>query len=199
MSAIWTLRRKHIPDAQRAFFVALLLAFVVENASAVLVLFNKDNNWLYNLYIPLEFYLLAYMAHRSSARRWSTALTLVAVLGFTVLFIEEQYSPGPFHLLNAHSTLLAWAVLTVLYATLLVQLAENCTSALWKEQRFWVYLSVLLFVGPAIPYVGLLNMMHARDPELAGRLFLIVDILFFLRYGTALIGGLTLRTQHPRT
>lgn len=199
VSAVWILRRRHIPDAQRAFFLVLLLAFVVENTSAILVLFDLRNNWLYNLYIPLEFYLLAYTAHRSLVRRWSTALALIVGLVFTLVFAWEMLRPGTFNLLNAHSTMLGWALLTFLYATLLVLLAESCTKVLWKEQRFWVYFSVLLFMGPAIPYVGMLNMVHARDAELARHLFVILDILFFLRYSAALLGGSLLRTQRvPR-
>lgn len=190
MSLIWTLRRQHLPDTQRWYFVALILAFVVENSSAALLITDQNNAWLYNLYVPLEFYLLAIMAERILNKRWSTALAAVGGAGYAALYLYEVTREGAFDLLDSRSTLLAYAIQTVLYAALLIELAERTTTVLWREQRFWVFLSVFLFMGPVIPYVGMMNEVYQRDAMLANSLFLIVDVLFILRYSAALIAGL---------
>lgn len=77
-----------------------------------------------------------------------------------------------------------------------MDLANNSTLKLWHDQRFWVYLSVFLFLAPAIPYIGLLNLLYERDPELALRLYVMLHVLFFVRYGCAPVAGLLLKHRN---
>lgn len=153
---------------------------------------DEKNAWLYNLYVPIEFYILLIMAQHLLKHRLSAVFIALVGLLYAVILIREIGQSDGSTLLYTRSTLLAFGSVTLLYAALLVDLAERTKTVLWKDQRFWVYLSVFLFMGPAIPYVGMMNEVYHRDPDLAFNLFLILDLLFLLRYGAAIVAGLLL-------
>ena len=199
MFVIWTLRSKYIPAQQYAFYMLLLLAFVIENGSALLVQFKYHTTWFYNFYLPLEVILLMVLAHGSVGKRWLRGTFIVALIAYFALWTMELFAAEPTELLNSKSTLFGWSILTLIYGGLLVQLADTSVVPLWKDQRFWTYLSVLIFVGPAIPYIGLINRIYAEDPGMASDLFVIIDVLFFVRYGCALIAGALLTPSRVAT
>ncbi|MBK7384836.1 MAG: hypothetical protein IPI81_16110 [Flavobacteriales bacterium] len=190
MSAVfiqWTLRLRSMPFAQRFFFAQLALAMVVENTSGILFIFDHENSVLYNFYIPLEFALLcAFAAFSFRSRLVHAVLLLVVVCYGVVLFLElRQGTP----IIFTKSLLLAYATLTITFSVLLVRLAGSTEVRLWKDQRFWVYLSIVVFTGAVIPYVGLMNHLYTSDPALAKSLFGIIEVLFFLRYGMVWLAG----------
>lgn len=188
---------RRIPGEQRLFLVGLMLALVVENSAAYIYVYGNGNNaWLYRIYIPMEFVLLALMATLHLRRTWSTTLAIAGGIGFFSVLAWEIFGQHEESILFARSTILSFCLLTALFAGLLIDLVERTTTVLWKDQRFWVYLSVFIFTGPAIPFVGLLNKIYMRDRDLAGELFIIIDVLFFLRYGAALIGGWLLKPRN---
>jgi len=197
VSLVWTLRRRRIPNEQHLFYGLLMLAFVVENTAAYIYVYGNGNNgWLYSIYLPLDFILLATMAALHLRRTWSTTLAIAGGVGFFSVLVWEIFGQHEESIIFALSTTLSFCLLTALFAGLLIDLVERTTTVLWKDQRFWVYLSVFIFTGPAIPFVGLLNKIYKRDPDLAVELFIIIDVLFFLRYGAALIGGWLLKPRH---
>lgn len=196
MSILWALRMRHIPREQHWFLACLMLAFVVENTAAYIYVYGNGNNtWLYSIYIPLEFMLLAPMAALHLRKSWSTTIALAGGIGYFGVLAWETFGPSEEGLIFTRSTILSYCLLTALFVGLLIDLVERTTTMLWMDQRFWVYLSVFVFTGPAIPFVGLLNRIYLRDDELAGELFVIIDVLFFLRYGSALIGGWLLKPK----
>ncbi|MCB0768047.1 MAG: hypothetical protein KDB95_12630 [Flavobacteriales bacterium] len=190
---LWVRRRRWMLPEQRAFFASLILGFAVEITSSLLQHSSRHTTWIYTLYIPLEMMLLLHFAHEALGRvRWRWVIGVAALLYLALLAFEAS---GELIILRSKSTLLGWSILTFLIAYLMVRLAEDSLLPLWKDQRFWVYLSILVFVGPAIPYVGLLNRVYAEDPRLASELFVIIEVLFIVRYGSALLAGFLLRPR----
>ncbi|MBL0045455.1 MAG: hypothetical protein IPP33_14010 [Flavobacteriales bacterium] len=119
------------------FYAQLALAFLLDNAGAVLAARGEENAWLYKIYVTMEFLILS-------------------VTAFTYL---------------------------------LVRLAGYTDVLIWREPTFWIYLSIVVFMGAGIPYLGLMNRIYLTNSDLADRLFDILSVLYFLRYGMVLYAG----------
>jgi hypothetical protein len=197
VSLLWTLRIRRIPSGQVLFYASILLACAVESGATYLSAWSTTTE-IYAWYLILEFLLLLTMTTRSLRRSWTTGLAIAGGLGFLVVSAWEHAYPAPDAIIAARSTLFGFSVLTFLCVVLLMDLVESATVPLWKDQRFWTYFSIFIFMGPAIPFLGLLNHIYAQDPVLAEELFIIIDVLFFLRYGSALVAAWLLTPQQAR-
>lgn len=185
----WTLRRRTVPKNQLFFYFVVVLAFLVENIAALVKQFNGYNDWLYNGYVVIEYIMLLIFAQQSFRTKWATRSCLLALVAYLALVAGELHGGAKGVILYANSLLFAWAVLTILFTVLLVRLANTVDDRSWRDQRFWVYLSIVVFMGGGIPYIGLLNQVYAHDQRMAKDLFMIIDVLFLLRYGMTTVAG----------
>lgn len=189
---LWTSRYAHVPREQGPFYFLLLIALVTEITAFVWPQ-DKSNVVVYQLFIPAELVLLLLFAQGVLRKWWSMLFVIGTSILCGILLYSEIRSATGFQILHTKSLLVGWAAITLLFAKLLLDLANNSTRKLWHDQRFWVYLSIFLFLAPAIPYIGLMDLLFERDPELAGSLYIILHVLFFVRYGCALVAGLLLK------
>jgi len=190
---LWTSRYTHVIWAQRPYYALLVTSFIVEIAAMVLMVQGKPNVELYQFYSLVEILLLLLFAQLVLRKRWSLFFVLGIIAFCALLLYHDIRSATGFHILHAKSLLVGWGAITFLFAKLLLDVAISSTLKLWRDQRFWVYLSIFLFMAPAIPYIGLLDHLYKRDPQLALDLYTILHVLFFVRYGCALVAGLLLK------
>ncbi|MBX2979474.1 MAG: hypothetical protein KF905_09280 [Flavobacteriales bacterium] len=190
---LWTSRYAYVLREQRPYYFLLPIALVTESIAFVLLTQEKPNVVYYQAYLLAEVLLLLMFAHGVLRKRWSLLFVIGTSILCGILLYSEVRSATGFHILHTKSMLVGWAAITLLFAKLLLDLANNSRRKLWHEQRFWVYLSIFLFLAPAIPYIGLMDLLYKRDPELAGSLYIILHVLFFVRYGCALVAGLMLK------
>lgn len=190
---LWTSRYAQLSREQRPYYFLLLIALVTESTAFVLMIQDMPNVVFYQAYVVAELLLLLLFAQRVLRKRWSLLFAIGTSILCGILLYGELRSATGFQILHTKSLLVGWAAITLLFAKLLLDLANNSTRKLWHDQRFWVYLSIFLFLAPAIPYIGLMDVLYQRDPELAGSLYIILHVLFFVRYGCALLAGLLLK------
>jgi hypothetical protein len=190
---LWTSRFKHVAWEQLPYYALLLVSIVVEFAATVALVQGKPNVEVYQVYALLEILLLLLFAQLVIRKRWSLYFVLGTIALCSFLLYRDMQSATGFSIIHAKSLLVGWGAITILFGKLLLDLANNSTRKLWRDQRFWVYLSIFLFLAPAIPYIGLMDHLYKRDPKLAIDLYVILHVLFFVRYGCALVAGLLLK------
>ncbi len=54
-------------------------------------------------------------------------------------------------------------------------------------------------MGGALPYIGMLNRLYRADREASNSLFVIIDVLFFVRYAMAWKAGRMLAQRSVST
>jgi hypothetical protein len=185
----WTRRYKLIPHYLLFFYLQITLAFFVESLAYILILLDLQNAWLYNLYIPLEFVLLLAFAYALADRQWLKWVMAGAMTIYVLMLWGEALQGGGMDILTSRSILWAWASLAMIHTYLLIRLADRSMIKIWRLPLFWVQFGIILFMGGAIPYIGLINRMLEHDAPLASGLFVIIEVLFFLRYTMAILAG----------
>lgn len=194
--AVWILCASGLRGALRLFFMQLVLTAAVETLCAVLLFLGYQNIAIYNAYLPLEFLLLLGVSQLGAPGRWVAWSNILAVLLYAGLLVSDYFGRVGDELLFSHSLLFAWGYLAVLFTYLLVHMARSTVAPIWEDPHFWVYLSVVLFFGASLPFVGLLNKIYRSDEALASDLVVILDILYFTAYGmVGLAGWLRLRAR----
>ncbi|WKZ65790.1 MAG: hypothetical protein QY325_13600 [Flavobacteriales bacterium] len=189
----WVLHLRRAAPALRPIAAFLALSVAVENVALLLGHFTGNNTWLYKAYVPALIVLLSYWLWRSMARPWATAVIAGALAVYLGLLGWEAATVSAERLLFARSVLFGYAFISALCAAELLRLATTADSVLWRLPAFWVHLAFFASLGPAIPYLGLLNRLYAADRHLADTLFVIVDVLFLVQFAALGVAGLLLR------
>lgn len=189
----WVLHLRRAAPALRPIAAFLALSVAVENVALLLGHFTGNNTWLYKAYVPALIVLLSYWLWRSMARPWATAVIAGALAVYLGLLGWEAATVSAERLLFARSVLFGYAFISALCAAELLRLATTASSVLWRLPAFWAHLAFFASLGPAIPYLGLLNRLYAADRQLADALFVIVDVLFLVQFAALGVAGLLLR------
>lgn len=186
---LWTWQWPRLSAGERSFGICLWLATLTETIALMLFRMDIHNQMVYKTYAPVEFLLLLHMPWAATSRTMHRRIMAFLVLCFAALVLHEWTTADAEPALFSMSMLLSMGTLTVLYAALLIVHAEASHVPLVRTPRFWMLFSVLLFMGPALPFLGIVDELHAEDPASAQLLFGIVEVLFLLRYGSVIIAA----------
>lgn len=193
----WLLRMRHIKGSAIWYFIGLLLAGGTEVVGAWMMHQGRENNSLYQAYSTLEIVFAALFITTSSTERWPRRWPLVGLLAYAAVLAWELRSRSGMEILFSKSLLLGWALLVLACCFVLIQRSELLDPPLWRTWQFWSLLSLLGYFGLAAPTMGVLSEVYQYDEQLADQLFVVMDVLYYLRYGLALVAGLLLTTAAP--
>lgn len=190
---LWMRHLRHVPVQLRPIVWFMVLALVVEYSALVLAYLGAHNTLLYKIWISTMITLLSYWLMRTVRHTVAIAAIAVSLAVYIALFGWESTRDTGDSILFQHSLLFGYAFLTVACAAQLVRLATTCTERIWKEPEFWVYIAFFASLGPAIPFLGMMNNLYVLDNGQADSLFLIVEILFLVQFTLLGVAGLMLR------
>lgn len=178
---LWMRNLKRMPDGLRPILWFMVLSLIVENCALVLSLQEINNTLLYKTWIPVMITLLSYWLIRSLLRSWQVVFVGIALAAYFALLVWESSHVEEGALLFDRSLLFGYAFLSITMAARLLQLAASSLDPLLKDPVFWVLVAFFASLGPAIPYLGLLNHLYVQNMEAADSLYLIVELLFLLQ------------------
>jgi hypothetical protein len=168
----------------RMFSWLLGLTLAVEITAAMLAhVVRRSNNWVYNSFTLVEFWVYGYFFSMILAGRWAKRI----VLGFLIVFpifwgVTVLYLFGFKHW-NSY-VIIVGSFFTVLFCLLYYyQLATAPDRPdLRRLSEFWIATGMLIFYMAALPYFGLLNFLIQYHLEAARDLLIVLQCLDTLMY-----------------
>lgn len=194
---IWMRNRRHVPEQLRPLTWFMVLVLVAEYSALVLSFQSMNNTLLYKIWISTMITLLSYWLIRSIPHTMPRAVLGLALVVYFGLLVWESTSYIHEPILFQYSLLFGYTYLSAACAVQLVRLAATSTSVIWRDPCFWVYVAFFATLGPAIPFLGMLNQLSGADQQLANSLYYIVDVLFMAQFILLGVAGLLLHPSHP--
>jgi len=143
-----------------------------------------NNQWIYNLYLVVEFTTLcAMILCLAPDRNRARVRTVVGVVVYAVAVVVNVRSNGSVRVFATQALLVGGLVLALLALVVMYRLADTSTVRLARLPAFWMLLSVMLYFLCIIPVFGLYNYFAVRNEQLARVIYSMNDVLFVLRYG----------------
>ncbi len=167
----------------------MAVASATESLAAILSLNGIFNQWLYNLYFPIEFMMLVLLSLRTLAVSRAFGITLLLGSGFVVGELIETLTGSGFGTMATTTYIIGGAILCALSVAGLFKLANTTEARLRHHPLFWVLLATVLWFGGCIPLTGVLNYLEARDHDLTLNLYRVVQALCIVRYATMAYGN----------
>jgi hypothetical protein len=176
------------------WFIPLIsLAIVVQVLGDVLKANNvKGYSFVFHIYQPLEYVLLASFYYRLLKNRWakkSIVLSVVAMIGFSVIYYSSNYHSfygADFIDFCVQSVFIS--VWVIIFFGELLRSQEQLNLA--KYPAFWINSGNLLFYAGCLFVMGLYFYLHKTDEKLANDLLQInhyLNLILYLLYSIAFI------------
>lgn len=176
---------------QRIFFIQLLEYIFITILSYLAQLIpgmHKNNQWVYNLAIPIETGLLCWGAYEYFKSYKAKFLVWIGFIIFFIVFIVDLIAVSPL-VLSTHGLVAEGIVLIVPYL-LLIYRQFTTQNATWKHSpELWISLGIVLYFGGSLPYLSLFNYLQTYHPKVNLYLLSFIDIgLSNVRYLLLAVG-----------
>ena len=187
--ALW--QRNSLTASLVWILVLVCMTWVVETIGYGLLRTNQPNFWLYQLFTPIEYGLLAGFFHAillSDLARKAIVGSVFLVFASAVVYAVRV----GVHLPNSYSYMLG-AALSVFWASLFFyELYHRQETYRLKElPEFWISTGVLIFFAGSFFQMGLLTyLIRTGNGEIANRLYLINHLLNIFLYSLYAVGFL---------
>lgn len=186
--ALWSWRRARFGARTALLGGQLVVALLAEAYGGYAAAHGIHNIWMYDLYVPVEFGLLAGYVGAQMKRWWKTkALAVLAVL-FVLVYALELRAAMPEQFVS-RSYMLSSIILGLAFIAVLYDMSDQVDIPLQRSPRFWAYLGMVAFFLGSIPLLGLWNVITLKAPQSAPRLYAINHVLFTLRYGLIIVAA----------
>lgn len=156
LAGLWRLRQ---PGPRWLSWIVAFLAvsLAVEVAGILIAIYLRNNLWLYNLWVPLEFAfypLLFSQVYKNRGMRLAARAFIPAYLLFALinlLFIQGYRD------FASHTTLLGCMSAVVFAGAYLYQLFLYPDAPLRSDPLFWISVGLILFYAANMLYLGSFN------------------------------------------
>ncbi|HMG69409.1 MAG TPA: hypothetical protein VK588_17045, partial [Chitinophagaceae bacterium] len=162
------------------------LTFLVEIAAILFVevMGGKSNQWLYNLFVPVEFICYGYFYLNIVTTRWIRKFILFLMIVFPVAGLASTIVVFKFYDWNSYQAI-GEALFTIFFAVSYYYelYVSPETFKLKNKPEFWIATGMIIFYSYALPFLGTINYLDKVSHSLASTLldvFDYVDILMYL-------------------
>lgn len=186
------LLRRHSITARLVWILVLVCTtWAVEAIGYGLLRTNQPTYWLYQLFTPIEYALLAGFFHSVLLSRGGRRAVLISVGVVTVSAGVYAYRVGV-HLPNSYTFMLGAALLMFWASCFFYELYHRQeTFRLLQLPEFWISSGVLVFYAGSFFQMGLLTyLLRGGNHELADRLYIINHLLNIFLYSLYAVGFL---------
>lgn len=143
---------------------------------------KMDNQWVFNIQIPLELLFLVIAACYFFKDKLYTYLAIVAYLLFLLVMFLQLTIFGLSVFIN-YGMVIAGIIVTIFY-TLILYKKFDSDHLSWKySPEVWAATGLIIYFACNIPYFSLFNYLNIHHPDLSRKFFsFITDVLANIRY-----------------
>ena len=130
---------------------------------------HKSNQWLFNIYIIIEVWLLGMSAiYLINNHKIKKSFFLLLIIN-TIVWIFTIAS-NSIYLFATISMVCGSSIITLMYIIVLYSNSLFTGEKIIKQPVFWLCISTILYFGCDIPYMGLYNYITKHLPNLGKQL-----------------------------
>ncbi len=180
---IWAFR--YMNAVYRIFFYQLLVFSIILAASYFVPSVSSaqyNNQWLYNLSMPLETFFLSWAAYEYFKFSKQKYLVGVGYCLFMAALLIEIYAKG-FFVFSNHGYIAESVLLLLLYLLVLYNQLTKENNAWKRSPEVWISIGIVLYFGGVVPYLSFINYLQEIHSKVSHFLFrIIIEGLSNLRY-----------------
>lgn len=189
-------RRNRLTASLVWILCLVCVTWLVEVIGYGLLRTKQSTYWLYQLFTPIEYAMLAGFFYTTIFSKIARQALLISVGLVAISATVYAWRVGV-HLPNSYSFMLGAGLLVLWAALFFYELYHRQeTFRLWQLPEFWISAGVLVFYAGSFFQMGLLTyLVRSGNGALANRLYFINHLLNIFLYSLYAVGFLCKSTQ----
>ena len=144
------------PPALKMFARLCIITFAVE-LMGHLMKDESENYWLYNFFHVFYYTYLAYIFYQElSGERIKILIAVFIVVFFAFAIYNTLFGQGLFAL-QTYTMVMGGAFIFLLAGVYFWELLVHDRGSLTRDRFFWLSLSLIIYFGGTIPFLGMFN------------------------------------------
>lgn len=179
--------RNGLPFAYRLFAWLIILLTVFITIAYVMAFHNMPNHMLFNLFDPLEFFVIPlFYYYQLSSHRLKNIIRVYLFI-FPIFVVVNLLLIQNIHQLATNSYVVGAAFTLLAAIAYLWQLyTSDDTDSIFRDPVFWISLAYVFYCAVSIPYLGMLNDLWQKHPVFTRQYY------FVMYYGAIIINRIFL-------
>jgi hypothetical protein len=136
----------------RLLLLLFLIAAMVEGNAFYLVQNHKNAYWLYHVYMPLEYGLLAVIFSFWQKKQWMRTALRSSIPLFVLICIWDMVVNKNLEDLNYFTASIAFTLYVGISSVTLLYLLTDNSRSIIKDCRFWVGAALLIYSAGGLAY-----------------------------------------------
>lgn len=179
--------RKGLPVAYRLFAWLIITLALMLTVAYILSFNNIPNHVLFNIFDPVEFFVIPLFYHYHLTSRGLKNLIRGYLFIFPIFVIVNLTWIQNFHQLATLSYVVGAGFTMLLTMAYLWQLyTSDDTESIFRDPVFWISLGYVFYCAVSIPYLGMLNDLWDKHPVFTRQYY------FIMYYGAIIINRIFL-------
>lgn len=192
-----TLLRKEHPPHIGLFTAYLFLTFFAETSGYILLLQQKDNSPIYNVYIIINFSYLIFLLRSFLQEEGIKKVLSWTIIVFVVIALINLFFVQKWHSFNTYTFVLgsiAMVICSIYYFYHRMKFPDY--KNLLRDPTFWIATGLLFFYTCSLPIIGLINFVSNIPRYVSNSFYLInlsLNIILYSLFSISLLCSLIFR------
>jgi len=179
--------RKKLSFSYQLFAWLIITLSVMLTVAYILAFKNIANHLLFNIFDPLEFFIIPLFYYYHLSNRVIKNIILIYLFIFPIFVLINALLIQNFHQLATNSYVFGAAFTILLSVAYLWQLyTSDDTDSIFRDPVFWISLAYVFYCAVSIPYLGMLNDLWEKHPVFTRKYY------FIMYYGAIIINRIFL-------
>lgn len=181
---------KRLSFVQRMIFGIVVLTFLNDSLTIILNRQEIHNLWVYHLYVPLYFWMIALLYRESPMKSTIKKWLLPYACIFTVFSVVNSIWIQPVSGFNSNAIsigMLSYILLALIYFQFLLK--QQFYTRLENDPLFWMSVGLLLFNAGALVLFIVSNYFNSSDRKVVASIWslnVILNIILIMFYSLSL-------------
>ncbi len=151
-ASIGTYGYRQLKFEMKLLLALMVITVAVEGFTFYLANDQRNTNWVYHIYLPVEYGLIGLIFSRWQKTTFNRNVILFSMPLFVIACVMSVIVFRNLDQLNVFTTSLSCILYAVISSYTLYQLQKDDSGSLYKDYRFWVSSALLLYSAGALSF-----------------------------------------------
>ena len=151
-TSIGTYGYRQLKSGMKLLLALMVITIAVDSFGFYLAIDQRNTNWLYHIYLPVEYGLIGLIFSRWQKTTFNKNVILFSIPLFVIVCVTSVIVFRNLDQLNVFTTSLSCILYAVISSYTLYQLQKDDSGSLYKDYRFWVSSALLLYSAGALSF-----------------------------------------------
>jgi hypothetical protein len=151
-ASIGTYGYRQLKFEMKLLLALMVITVAVEGFTFYLANDQRNTNWVYHIYLPVEYGLIGLIFSRWQKTTFNRNVILFSMPLFVIACVMSVIVFRNLDQLNVFTTSLSCILYAVISSYTLYQLQKDDSGSLYKDCRFWVSSALLLYSAGALSF-----------------------------------------------